>query len=304
MIGYGLFVFGRGIRLRFRKKTAWLGLLPALLTLAAYFAGYLIYERQAYGNLVCEPNYTVNMKRAELTVKCDLEGEEKKGEVYQASVADSQELERRAQEILAALGTQPDESRTIEYDDVTVYYSEDERYNLWLYKRGLTYSLTDFSVFDDDFQAVEKENATEKELREALLEIGITVPKEAVLEENGEGRYSFAVPMCKGDNGMLLDGSIRLTYYEDGFISDLGYEVMEFEDCGEEALISQQEAYEKIAAGKFSYSYSADRIDTLLVKAVSLGYELDSKGFYQPVYSFACEINGEDAVVWIPALMQ
>ncbi len=303
-IGYGLFAFCSGIRSRFRRKTAWFGLLPAAFTLAAYMTGYLIYENQAYGNLICEPNYTVNMKDAEVSAACDLEQEEKTGTLYRSAVAERQEMDRRAQDMFAALGTDIGEERTVEYDDVTVYYSKDERYCLWLYKNGLTYSFTDYSVFDDTFDGEKKENATEEEIKEALSKYGIEAPEEAAFEENGEGRYTFLASMCEKDDGAVLDGSIQLTYNTNGVVSELNYRMVELESCGEEALISQREAYERIKAGKFEYLYFADKIQTLLVKAVSLGYEMDSKGFYQPVHCFICERNGEDLELRIPALAQ
>lgn len=42
--------------------------------------------------------------------------------------------------------------------------------------------------------------------------------------------------------------------------------------------------------------------DKIEVGRVSMGYMLDTKGFYQPVYNFDVIVNGEKMLIQIPAI--
>ncbi|WP_041644161.1 hypothetical protein [Mahella australiensis] len=48
------------------------------------------------------------------------------------------------------------------------------------------------------------------------------------------------------------------------------------------------------AEGKGQYTFD--------VRDVTLEYSLDSKGFYQPVYEFDAQVDGNKVVIAIPAL--
>ena len=43
-------------------------------------------------------------------------------------------------------------------------------------------------------------------------------------------------------------------------------------------------------------------IKSILIRSIKLCYQLDSKGYYQPVYRFECTIDGEGRPIFIPAL--
>ncbi len=66
------------------------------------------------------------------------------------------------------------------------------------------------------------------------------------------------------------------------------------------SAISEQEAYEKICRGEFSGGYQGMlKVD---VKKCRIVYVVDTKGYYQPVYDFTCEIDGEEREILIPAI--
>ena len=79
--------------------------------------------------------------------------------------------------------------------------------------------------------------------------------------------------------------------------------IYQYDVCGEYKIISEEEAYEKIKAGEFN-SYELYDIQSIVVRSVKLCYQVDSKGFYQPVYRFECTIDGEGRPIFIPALAQ
>ena len=64
--------------------------------------------------------------------------------------------------------------------------------------------------------------------------------------------------------------------------------------------ISLRDAYDMIKEGKFNY-YSNEELD-VKVKNVGVDYFTDTKGYYQPVYVFNVDMNGEETQIDIPAL--
>ena len=83
-----------------------------------------------------------------------------------------------------------------------------------------------------------------------------------------------------------------------GFMNFMNFQFILF---GKYKIISQEEAYDKIKAGQFN-SYELYNIKSILIRSIKLCYQLDSKGYYQPVYRFECTIDGEGRPIFIPAL--
>ncbi len=68
-------------------------------------------------------------------------------------------------------------------------------------------------------------------------------------------------------------------------------------------ILSPAEAYQLVEQGRFSREQDLQRGDRLTVTGCQLTYATDSKGYYQPVYTFSCTINGEEAeAISVPAL--
>jgi hypothetical protein len=67
------------------------------------------------------------------------------------------------------------------------------------------------------------------------------------------------------------------------------------------SIISEKEAFEALVSGKFRY-YDDKDIENITIRDISLEYILDTKGFYQPAYSFASMIDGNDYSIIVPAI--
>lgn len=93
----------------------------------------------------------------------------------------------------------------------------------------------------------------------------------------------------------MLDGQISGELSEDGKIVELSYGLKQCKMYKTFKGISEQEAFEQIRSGKFWYPYGRKDRLSILVKECETAYETDSKGYYQPVYVFDCEVNGEKA---------
>lgn len=72
----------------------------------------------------------------------------------------------------------------------------------------------------------------------------------------------------------------------------------------EKEILSEQEAYQMICDGKGKFEYYDGNTSSIQMKLgdVSIEYQIDTKGFYQPVYVFDAEINGTKTGVLVPAL--
>lgn len=302
LIGYGLVIVLLELFLKKERHISriFLGFVPLFLTLGAFGIMRQVYIMQPYGNLACAPSYRINMRKIDVSGKTEWGEEQSTVKVYETTVAKEEEMLDLAQEIFAKFGTDVDEEQTDAYDEMALYYSADSNYSVWIEYKGLAYDWTDYSIFDEDMDRVF--HASEQEVRDLLEKLDISVPKEAVFEETVEGQYRFLVSKLQESEDEMLDGVLSLYLYGKDTIGQLNNRIVRYTVCGEEEIISEEEAYQKLLDGKFRYSYQQETPKTLEVKSVSLVYQLDTKGFYQPVYEFDCRIDGEETSIWIPAL--
>jgi glycopeptide antibiotics resistance protein len=167
--------------------------------------------------------------------------------------------------------------------------------------KGEPSSLTCFDVLypQGNLTAEKVSGADEGTIRKALGAIGFEIPEEAVFRELESGDYQFEISMLETDEG-VLNGTFACSYYGELGIGRGTNNLIACTPYKEYPVISEQEAYEKILQGEFKWSGSGQM--EIQVESCSVEYCLDSKGFYQPNYQFACVINGEEGVIVIPAI--
>ena len=306
MIGYGMYSLGSYILL-FRKKERckkiWQMLLlqvPLILTVAMFATIFISYNVKELGNL--SNGYVVKQKNISVTSEQNFDTGEETAMVYQTTVLTVEDTERIAKELFAVCGQGLDDSRTDIYENSAVYYCEDNHLCIWFEYDGGGFTYYDFSksLLEEDSVSV-KINATEEEIRQTLETMGIFIPANAIFEEKGEGIYRFGVEQSV-ENNAVYDGYIECEYYEDGSCGDIDYQILKLDEYKEVSILSEQEAYHKIEDGQFVFwSQSEETID-VRVLGVTRGYELDTKGFYQPVYFFDTQIDGQKMEIFIPAI--
>ena len=208
------------------------------------------------------------------------------------------ETEAMAEEFFARLGQGIDENRTDLYDETAVYYSTDNA-SLWIDFSGGSFRYIDFDLLDTETQeAGPAASAEESEVREALSRYGVSLPDGMAFENRGKGEYVFEADEQK-DGDTLYDGQLSCTLYEDGRLGEISNYILRCKKYKDMPLISEQEAYDLIREGKFQW-YGGEPEEISLGEA-SLIYQIDSKGFYQPVYSF--QVSGDtESTVLIPAV--
>lgn len=302
MIGYGfyrLFVFV--VKKWKKQETKTLQMFcfqtPFLVTLISFALIFGIYEMKELGNL--PSSYIVRQRDVMVTTELDFSSEENKAMVYRTSVADVAGTREVAEEIFGRLGCGIDESRTDIYEDEVLYWSEgDNRLSIWVHYAGKTYRFTNMSAsfYDDDNEKGNKLDASEDEIILALEKMGVTIPEGAVFEQKS-GRYQFTVDKIVKEEKMY-DGSIQCEYTTDGMISSLTNAVIEYEEYKSFPIISEKGAFDRLQKG---YFLGVDGKD-YEVLGVTLDYELDTKGFYQPVYAFSVLWDDIESTINIPAI--
>lgn len=311
MIGYGIYrlcswIYSIAVPIpkRERLRPVLLFQLPFVFAAALFGTIFTVYRLQEFGNLSQRYISKVDMSNVELTIHTELSNETAEVPVYQMHVASVDETYALAQELFAKLDTQVDENETDIYDETAVYYSPGRKYCVWIDYAGCTMDFTDFSETykENGTPAAGKAGCSRSEIETALAQFGIQVPIEADFLDKGGGTYICTVEEI--DTGGLCKGSISCTYNEHGKISSFHNGMITYQKPRECEIISEQEAYGQIQAGKFrgeDYSYD-QKIASIEIDTAALTYAADSKGFDQPVYSFRGRVNGEAAEIQIPAL--
>lgn len=308
MMGWCLLMMGRSV-----VKKRWLaGLSYGLLTLIPVVAVggiFLAYELQPYGNLTEDYIYRIDTSGIEWTLECDLPEGEDTAAVYRADAMTVAECDAYALEFAKRWGG--------EYDDI--FYYDKETYFRDYDTDGWTHYLTvshldggfeywgDYNDFDYDSGVWAK---MDRQRAEAfLLRYDIAVPAEAAYSVDvdeydpfGVYKHNFQAEQIVTDAG-LVDGTVTFKVSEDLAYIDIDNHLITYAYCAEEPILSPREAYERMREGWFDGEWMREP-ERLCVQSCTLGYEIDTKGFYQPVYFFQVFAPGWDGAgtIMIPAI--
>ena len=272
-----------------------LSLMPLLLVIVLSLGMFTYYEQKEFGNLANVPAVKVNMEDARVSTTLTFNDEHPVATVYKAPSLTKDEALQNAYEIFGNLKVDTSSIEIIDYQNEANYrYHGEPSYFIWLHFLNGSYELTDFSMFD-----VELADTDEQTLALSLQEMGITIPATAQFERMDVGQYEWRVNQFETD-GQLIDGTLKVAYYQDKTIKSVVNNIVTYEKVREIKLKSEQQAYNELLDGKFK-TYDKN-IKEMQIQQVKQAYELDSKGFYQPIYVFSGTINGEEATISIPGI--
>ena len=255
----------------------------ALAAVAASIGGIFIsYNMQEYGNLTTSPSFRVNTKDVEWTVSCELSNAEQKVDIYRTHTSSKEECEAFGREFLRNLGVE-DVYVTIYNEEVYLRENQGSRWIEVFYQDG-HYSYTDME--DWDILNSVHSQTDEQTLRQLLTEHGIEVPEEAEFSYDADGEVHYFRVNRHVDGQTMTDGAIAVTYEEGYGIRDINNKMITFTYYGEAEIISEQEAARKLMDGWITSGEWLERKNAKQIEIVSctLSYEVDTKGFYQPVY--------------------
>lgn len=296
LIGFGIvkgsLSLRKGQEMRFRKAAGYFS--PLFIIVVLFVGIFTVYHFQEFGNLSIAPVYRVNMNEVKTTLNIELSKDESLP-IYKATTFAKDFAREFAMDFLKKMKIDESDVEVITYDESAVY--KIGKYNLSLNYVDGSYSFTDFSRFDEGAEPLE---ANEDFLRNNLKQFGITVPDGATFKKRDDGSYEWSVDN-KINGDQLINGGLSCMAYKDGTIKDINNHIITYKKVRNVPVKSEMEAYQELLDGKF-HMFLKDKIETIEIHAIELEYDLDSKGFYQPVYFFDCKINGSEYPIFIPAM--
>lgn len=301
IIGYGIaYIILLCIKNKSEKTNNGLHLagfqVPLFLTIIAFSTIFVSYSKQELGNISSKYIYTQDMSEKTVSTDMEFENKDEKAYVYKATVGTKEESLNLANEILSRVNSKVDESENITYDETMVYKSSDGMYSVWVNYAGLTSRYTDFNNFEKN----NKSGLSLEQVKKIIKPFGIHIPDEVNFKDEGNGMYTISVNMVNSGD-QCLDGQFTCSIKEGDVVSDFNNNIISYERYKEYEIISEKEAYNKIVNGEFK-NYSYNDISKINIKDMELAYEMDSKGFYQPVYRFTIKGNEGNREIVIPAL--
>jgi hypothetical protein len=261
---------------------------------------FLIYNTQEYGNLAIAPSYTVDVSDVKWTLTCELPEMPAELPVYQNQRRTLQDCDVFAEEFKRII---PTEYNTISYYEEAAYYmdngSDGGAHFLYVYYADQSFS------YDALYDEVSWADADRKTIEAALEKYPVQIPDCAEFMQEGEGWHSFRVDQYI-DGAVMLDGTLRIRYAADGTVRNIDNALLAYTYYDVEKIITAEEAYKRLCKGKFNDGgrFAYESPEAVTVTSCTLRYLVDTKGFYQPVYSF--EVVSEDGQyqywIQIPAM--
>ena len=283
-----------------RKKSIRYGILSlaSLLTISSLF---LLYHTQEYGNLPNSPSYTNPTADVQWTLACQLPAGDNNAPIYQNQPRSKQDCDVFAEafrEIVTA------EYNTISYYEEAAYYMDNSidggaHFLFVNYSdQGYTYS----GLYETELPWLEGDRKT---LEKALEEFPVEIPESAAFQSEDQGWYRFSVELFV-DGDRMLDGTLRVRCTQDGAVCDIENDLLSYTYYDTVKILSPEEAYRQLCAGRFNDEGRFEWVKPkqLTVISCALGYAIDTKGFYQPVYYFevVSPDNAYHCQILIPAM--
>lgn len=301
VIGYFLIMTILSIFAEKRLKPALVYGCWSLASILAICSIFAVYEVKEYGNLPDAAAYCADVSDLEWNMECALPDYGSQAATYQNQPRSIADCDAFAAEFAETVVTTFDD---ISYYQEAAYYmnhgSENGYHFLFVHYHDSGYEYT-WGNHDDPVWV----DADRETVEAALERYPLYIPEYAVFTAEGDGWHSFTVD-AHVDGSVMIDGTLRCRYAQDGTVREIENDLLSYTYYDQVNIISAEEAYQQLCSGNFSgaetIKYYAE--DTVSVVSCSLDYEIDTKGFYQPVYYFdVASADGSYAdQIMIPAM--
>ena len=299
IFGYGLFMAISSAVEKAEKKVIRVSVyaaIPVVIALAISSI-FVVYAVKDYGNLQDAAIYTVSTQGVEWKTECVLSDQRQTVSIYRTETYNQNTCDEFGK---AFLDGRTARELDICYYDQETYYLDHFEHSLFVSHLDRSYEY-EYHPNEGERIPAEAERAT---IEEFLAAYDIVIPASATFIYEGEGWHRFDVPM-EQSGGDTFGGTLRCCYSSEGFLYVIHNNLVSYDYCAEEQIISEAEAFEQIKQGNF-YGGVFEMLSPKEVTIVSctLEYRVDTKGFYQPVYMFKVMYDSvEDEMrIMIPAL--
>lgn len=268
-----------------------------------------VYQQQPYGNMSILPAVKQSMSKIQVNTDLMLADQSATASLYKNTYAEDKDYIKRIIDQLT-------ESEKVSFSSVV--RREEENF-IYIDKKsnGKEVQLTFFfrigqwgyTTWRDPVTLTQEQADNYGDIYTDWLEESGLLPDTAVFGIQNNDTLRWDTPE---ENDLSITktafttGSILIQFDDDLELTSLNYGISWNEFVATEEIISPKAAYKLVLDGNFEQYVPFQNGDTLWVKAYSLAYVYDTKGFYQPVYQFSGYINNEDNL-WdcqIPALVK
>ena len=272
------------------------------LALMASLSGiFITYRVKEYGNLPQAAAYTNNTKDVTWKLECEFPKYEPEMAVYQTQTRSHAACDAFAEKFKKIINT---EYHTVSYYQEAAYYMDNgsDGGAHFLYVNYLDPGYAYSALFDDDAAWIDSDRLT---VEAALSQFPVLIPETAEFVAEGDGWHTFTARQHM-EASVLIDGTLRVRLAEDGSIREIQNQLLSYTYYDKVGIIPPEDAYQLLCAGKFNDSGYFEHLSPSEVSVLSctFGYEIDTKGFYQPVYYF--EVASPDGAyeyrIMIPAM--
>lgn len=269
--------------------------IPAAI--AIFFGGtHLVYMQKEFGNMSIHPVYGTDMSGVTVSTQLHLSQEPSSAPVYRNRHSLNRERGRETARLLQnKLGLPPlaREGR----DGANLQFSFEETGGT---RYILTYFVLDGSwgLFDDRYHPEEHPAAGAGNDNQALAEkimkdLGLLPPgAQVTFTQNGD--YDWRLPKEAYGPDNRWDGYALMTLKSDGQVYSLNYGFTPNDYVRNVPIMAPAEAFGQIEKGRFDEINPFRPGDKLVINSCRLSYVYDTKGYYQPVYTFEGMVNGEN----------
>jgi len=297
--GYGVYMSLRSVFVKTERRPVSIISYSAIpiSVLTAISSIFIVYALKDYGNLQNAAVYRVNTKGVDWTSAVELSNVERTVPVYKLNTYNKNTCDAFG---LGFLEGRAQKELDICYYDQETFYLDHWEHSLFVSHLDRTY---EYSYHPNEGKCVPAE-ADRGTIEGLLSAYGIEIPKNATFSYDGEGWHRFVVPMEKADT-TALGGELLCRYSSEGFIYVIHNYLMSYTCCAEEEIISEAEAFELLKDGKFLGGvFEMCSPENVEILSCELDYQVDTKGYYQPVYLFKVMYDGveDEMKIMIPAL--
>ncbi len=263
---------------------------------------FLVYEMKEYGNLPMAAAYTNDTSGTSWTLDCALPEMERETSVYRTQTRSIEECDAFAEAFKQIIQT--DYTSVMYYQEAAYYMDQSGDDN------GAHFLFLSYLDPSYEYRCVTKKEpvwvtADRETIENALEKYPCLIPAYAEFAAQEDGWHSFTVDKHV-DGAVMIDGELRCRFAEDGILREIQNNLLSYAYYDTVAILPPEEAYKLLCEGRFYDGGYFEHMAPADVRVFSctFGYEIDTKGFYQPVYFFdvaSLDGNYQDLIM-IPAM--
>lgn len=295
---WGLSIYILWENLRSHKavyKPAIVAVLPAVVICVAIAA----YTARPYGYI--KEDFNTERLRVR-SIDCSAIENQLGGQftIYKTLTLNKDTQNQRCQAVFDALHEEIDYSTYDPYDTVIVYHGTVQSYYIWCWDSG----YFSFRTMGRGVELDESDSAPDQRMRELLLNMGMFVPKASEFNTKSYNNYdehTLKYDFVEAD-GFSYCGTVTWKIKGDT-LYELEYEVTILQATSREVGISCEGIARNLSRSLMSLgNLDIETVDELICLKCEVQYDIDSKGFYRPLYLIDCTADGKSVEVKTSAI--